>query len=302
MAEIYASRSMVVYRVWFNALRDADKVVDAADLSGQDVLDLFQEFCAASCAPSQINDSERFIRLGSCERRRDLVLTRFESGRAGLHVSVLDTNTMSESGISYDEDMAGMVESRMLLRRTPGIGYALACIESVPNGGGVTSPLTMFRRFVSSKKLGVTMRYEHVQETEAIKAFSGIEEIELRRYARPDDVGDPTVVNAGPISYRIGHKPRFLMPLVLLEDFLRDKAAVAEYVGVETGYDGREELYVTLRQFGGGSRKFVVGKELAIPVREVLNESGSRPLADEEFVGRAVESCERLEDTLDKLL
>ena len=301
MAEIYASRSMVVYRVWFNALRDADKVVDAADLSGQDVLELFREFCTISCIPSQIDGSERFIRLGACELRRDLALTRFESGRAGLHVSVLDTNTMSESGISYDEDMAGMVESRMLLRRTPGIGYALACIESVPNGGGVTSPLTMFRRFMSSKKLGVTMRYEHVQETEAIKAFKGIEEIELRRYARPDDVGDPTVVNAGPISYRIGHKPKYLMPLVLLEDFLRDRTAVAEYVGVEAEYDGREELYVTLRQSGGGSRKFVVGKELAIPVREVLNESGRRPLTDEEFVDRAVESCERLEDTLDKI-
>lgn len=301
MAEIYASRSMVVYRVWFNALRDANKVVDAADLSGQDVLELFREFCTISCIPSQIDGSERFIRLGACELRRDLALTRFESGRAGLHVSVLDTNTMSESGISYDEDMAGMVESRMLLRRTPGIGYALACIESVPNGGGVTSPLTMFRRFVSSKKLGVTMRYEHVQETEAIKAFKGIEEIELRRYARPDDVGDPTVVNAGSISYRIGHKPRYLMPLVLLEDFLRDRTAVAEYVGVEAEYDGREELYVTLRQSGGGSRKFVVGKELAIPVREVLNESGRRPLTDEEFVDRAVESCERLEDTLDKI-
>ena len=301
MAEIYASRSMVVYRVWFNALRDADKVVDAADLSGQDVLELFREFCTISCIPSQIDGSERFIRLGACELRRDLALTRFESGRAGLHVSVLDTNTMSESGISYDEDMAGMVESRMLLRRTPGIGYALACIESVPNGGGVTSPLTMFRRFVSSKKLGVTMGYEHVQETEAIKAFTGIEEIELRRYARPDDVGDPTVVNAGSISYRIGHKPRYLMPLVLLEDFLRDRTAVAEYVGVEAEYDGREELYVTLRQSGGGSRKFVVGKELAIPVREVLNESGRRPLTDEEFVDRAVESCERLEDTLDKI-
>lgn len=299
MAEIYASRSMVVYRVWFNALRDANKVVDAADLSGQDVLELFREFCTISCIPSQIDGSERFIRLGACELRRDLALTRFESGRAGLHVSVLDTNTMSESGISYDEDMAGMVESRMLLRRTPGIGYALACIESVPNGGGVTSPLNMFRRFVSSKKLGVTMRYEHVQETEAIKAFKGIEEIELRRYARPDDVGDPTVVNAGSISYRIGHKPRYLMPLVLLEDFLRDRTAVAEYVGVEAEYDGREELYVTLRQSGGGSRKFVVGKELAIPVREVLNESGRRPLTDEEFVDRAVESCERLEDTLD---
>ena len=141
-----------------------------------------------------------------------------------------------------------------------------------------------------------------MQEAEALRAFRGIEEIELRRYGRPNDVGDPTVVNAGPISYRIGHKPRLLMPLVLLEGFLRDRKAVAEYVGVEANYDGREDLFVTLRKSGGGSRKFVVGKELAIPVREVLNESGTRPLTDEEFFARAVDSCERLEDTLDRIV
>ena len=302
MAEIYAARSMVVYKIWFNAFRDAEKIIDASDLSGNDVLDLFKELCDYSCSPSQIDRSERFISLKSCERHNDLALAKVESGRAGLHVSVLDTKTMSESGITYDEDMAGMVESRVLLRRTAGIGYALACIESVPNGGGVTSPLTMFRNFISSKQLGVTMRFEHVQELEAINAFQGIEEIELRRYGRPDDIGDPTVVNAGPISHRIGHKTRLLMPLNLLKDFLKDKRSVAEYVGVEVEYDGREELYVTLRKAGGGSRKFMMGKDIAIPVREVLNESGQRPLSDDEYVSRAVDSCERLESALDRLV
>lgn len=302
MAEIYAARSMVVYRVWFNALRDAEKIMETSDLSGTDVLDLFEEFCSANAAPSQIDGSERFIRFGSCERRRDSDLAKFESGRAGLHVLVLDTNTMSESGMSYDEDMAGMVESRMLLRRTVGIGYALACVESVPNGGGVTSPLTMFRRFVSSKRLGVTMHYEHVQETEAIRAFRGIEEIELRRYSRPDDVSDQTVVNVGFVSHQIRHKSRLLMPLELMRGFLQDRRSVAEYVGVEAEYDGREELFVTLRKSDGGSRKFTMGKDLAIPVREVLNESGERPLTDDEFASRAAESCGRLEDTLDRIL
>ena len=302
MAEIYAARSMVVYRIWFNALRDSKKIIDASDLHGYDVIDLFKEFCDCNRNPSQIAHSERFISLESCSRHDELALAKVESGRAGLHVSVLDTKTMSGSGISYDEDMAGMVESRLLLRRTLGIGYALACIESVPNGGGVTAPLTMIRNFVSGKRRGVTMHYEHVQESEAISAFQGIEEIELRRYGRPDDIGDPTVVNAGPISHRIGHKARLLMPLNLFKGFLQDRRSVAEYVGVEVEYGGREELYVTLRKAGGGSRKFMMGKDLAIPVREVLNESGQRPLSDNEFVSRAVESCERIESTLDRLV
>lgn len=283
-------------------MRDTKRIVDVSDLSGSDVLELFEEFCSANVTPSQIDGSERFIRFSSCERRQDSNLVKFDSGRAGLHVSVLDTNTMSESGMSYDEDMAGMVESRMLLRRTPGIGYALACVESVPNGGGATSPLTMFRRFVGAKRLGVTMHYEHVQETEAIRAFRGIEEIGLRRYCRSNDVGDPTVVNVGFVSHQIRHKSRLLMPLELMRGFLQDRRLVAEYIGIETEYDGREELYVTLRRSDGGSRKFVVGKDFAIPVREVLNESGRRPLTDEEFVDRAVESCERLEETLDTVL
>lgn len=302
MSGIYAARSLVVYRVWFNLLRDTKKTIDPTDLDGNDILDLFDEFCTTNVCPSQIETSERFIRFESCDRHQNHILVKFDSGRAGLHVSVLDTNTMQESGISYGEDMAGMVGSRMLLRRTRGLGYALVCIESVPNGGGVTAPLTMFRKFVRTRNLGVTMRFEHVQETEAIKAFSGIEEIELKRYARPDDVSNPTVINAGPITHRIGHKSRRLMPLELMKEFLLDRRAVAEYVGVEAEYSGREELYVTLRKIGGGSRKFMMGKDLAIPVREVLNESGVQPLSDNEFVAHAIDSCQRLEDTLDRII
>lgn len=302
MAELYAQRTLAVYRIWLTERGKPDDVLDAADVHGYDVLDIFSDFCAEMKKdPAQVNDSERFIRFRRCEVHGDMAFAEMESGRAGLSVSIMNTRTFEDAG-SYKEDMAGLVPSRMVLRRTPGIGYAVACVESVPNGGGVTTPLTMFRSFANSKRLGATMRYERIEESEALNAFSGIEEIELRRYRKPDDVSDGVVANIGAVSYLLRHAKRKLMPLALFDGFLRDGKAVAKYVGVETDYSGREDIFVTLRRKEGGSRKFTIGKDLAIPVTELLNESGQRPLSDDDFIQRCIESCTRAEDTLDRMM
>lgn len=301
MAGIYAARSLSVYKLTFNSRGDADAIIDPADLGGKDVLDLLDSFCAKSAAPAQVGNDERFIRFGSCAVSGDRAFAKFSSGRAGLRVSVLDTTILEDSGIEYGESMAGMVECRLLLRRTPGLGYAIACVESVPNGGGVTAPLTLFKRYVNGGGLGVTMKYEQIHEVEALDGFKGIEEIELRRYGKPDDVSSGTVVNSGLITHRVGHKRGLLMPLALFGGFLKDRRAVAEYMGVAVDYDGDEDLFVTLRQKDGRSRKYCMGKELAVPIREVLNESGEEPPSDEEFAERCVEACIRAEDTMDRL-
>ena len=261
---------------------------------------MFHEFCDVGKVPAQVNDSERFIRFLECSVDGDTAFAKVESGRAGLSVSVMDTRTFEDTG-SYREDMAGLVPSRIMLRRTPGLGYAVACIESVPNGGGVTTPLTMFRNFSNGKGLGITLKYERIEETEALNAFSGIEDIELRRYGRPNDVSDSRVANVGVISHAIHHVRGKLMPLSLFDGFLGSKKLVAEYVGVETAYDGREEINVTLRCKDGSSRKFTMGKDIAIPISEVLNESGQKPLDDEEFKSHCIESSMRAEDILDRI-
>lgn len=302
MADLYAQRTLAVYRVWLTERGKPDEVLDAADAHGKDILDLFGDFCAEmKTAPAQVNESERFIRFRRCDFIGDIAFAEMESGRAGLSVSIMDTRTFEDAG-SYREDMAGLVPSRMVLRRTPGFGYAVACIESVPNGGGVTTPLTMFRTFSNSKRFGTTMRYERIEELEALNAFTGIEEIELKRYRRPDDVSDSVVANLGAVSHMLRHAKRKLMPLSLVDGFLKDRRAVAEYVGVETEYSGREEIFVTLRSKEGRSRKFTMGKDLAVPVTELLNESGQQPLNDDEFIRRCTESCIRAESTLDRMM
>ena len=300
-SEMHAARTLALYKVTFNARGDSEKIVDPADLNGRDVLDLLSSFWNQSSVPVQVNDSERFVSFESCEVEGARAFAKFSSGRAGLRVSVLDTTSLSRSGIEYGENMAGMVQSRFLLRRTPGMGYAIACVESVPNGGGVTPPLTQFRRYMRKNGIGVTMKFEQVQELEAMDGFKGIEEIEIKRYTKPDDVSLGTIVNSGPISHRLGHKRGVLMPLTLFSDILKDKRSVAGYMGVTLDYDGDEDLFVTMRQKDGGSRKFCMGKELSVPVREVLNESGDAPLTDAEFIDRCVGACVRAEDTMDRL-
>lgn len=301
MPGLYAARSLAIYKVSFNERGATDKIVDPSDLAGKDVLDLTSDFWSMSSEPVQVNDSERFIGFRSCDVSGNYAFAKFSSGRAGLRVSVLDTRSLSDSGIEYGENMAGMVESRLLLRRTPGIGYAIACIESIPNSGGVTAPLILFRRHIGKSAIPVTMKFEQVQEVEALNGFAGIEEIELRRYRKPDDVSCNTIVNSGFTTHKLGHKRGLLMPLALFGGFLGNRRSVAEYLGVSTDYDGDEDLFVTLRQKGGGSRKFCMGKDLAIPVKEVLSDSGEEPPSDGEFIGRCVEACRRAEDTLDRL-
>ena len=302
MADMFAPRSLALYKVRFNARGDAGKIEDPANLGGKDVLELLSDFWNESSDPIQVSDSERFVAFRGCKVDSDHAFAKFSSGRAGLRVSVLDTKSLTDSGIEYGENMAGMVESRFFFRRTPGIGYAIACIESIPNGGGVTPPLTLFKRHVGGSGLGVTASFERMQEIEALNGFKGIEEIEVRRYAKPKDVSDGTVVNSGPFTaHKIGHKRGSFMPLALMDGFLKDRRAVADYLGISVDYDGSEDLYVTLRQKDGGSRKFCMGKELAVPVREVLNESGQEPLGDGEFIERCIEACCRAEDTLDRL-
>lgn len=301
MSEIYAQHTMALYKIKFNAWQNADEIIDPSDVCGHDSLDLFCDFCTECSTPAQVEDSERFIGIKSYSKTMDYVFATISSGRAGMSVSVFDTQKQCDSGISYSEVMAGMVDSRILLRRTAGLGYALACVESVPNGAGVTTPLTMFKRFVNKMRMGATMRYERLEEAEALNAFSGIEEIELRRYLKPKDICDDSIINLGTVSHIMKHRQRVLMPLNLIRRIIDDKDVVAGYLGVSADFDGREDVLVRLRQKGGGSRLFSLDKEFTVPVTEVLNESGSRPLSDDEFIGRCLESCSRAEDTLDRI-
>lgn len=301
MCAVYAKRTMSLYLVTFNKARSSEGPIDPKVICGKDPSALFEEFCSASRTMTQVNDSERFIYFTSCHSLDGGMIAKYMSGRAGLNVSVVDTNTRKDSGISYGEDQAGMVESRIFFRFVYGFNYAIACVESVPNGGGVTVPLTMFCRYVSKEKMGVTARFEHIQEQRALDAFTGIEQIEVRRYKKPDDVADDLVAGVGHFSHIIAHKQRRLLPKALFNGFLHDRNAIAEYMGVRTDYDGREDVIVTLRQKTGGSRKFVMGKDMAVPVNELLNDSQERPLTDEEFALKCMASCKDAESVFDRM-
>ena len=57
-----------------------------------------------------------------------------------------------------------------------------------------------------------------------------------------------------------------------------------------------EEVLATLKQRDGKRKTFMLDKEFAVPITEVLNESGQPPLTDDEFIAACLDSFARVED------
>lgn len=81
---------------------------------------------------------------------------------------------------------------------------------------------------------------------------------------------------------------------------IKDKKAVAEYFGVTSNYSGREEVFATLKQRDGKPKTFMLDKEFAVPITEVLNESGKPPLSDDQFIAVCLDSFARAEDVFNR--
>lgn len=295
MPGLFAMHSLVVYRLWANTYRHKKDRLDVSNYGDKPLADYIVDFVNDNKSPFQVNEGERFIQFDSYVQIKDSVLVNLKSGRAGLRVDVVDTRTMTDSGISYTEEMAGMVPSRLLIKCTPGFGYALIGIESVPNGGGVTVPVTALKNYISRHSTGIALKSERVQEKSALDAFTGIEKFELRRYRPSNNIEDGTVANVGTMSFIANHKKGLSIPLAAL-DMVKDKKAVAEYFGVSCDYSGREEVLATLKQRDGKRKTFMLDKEFAVPITEVLNESGQPPLTDDEFIAACLDSFARVED------
>lgn len=299
MPGLFAMHSLVVYRLWANTYRHKEERLDVSNYGNKPLLDYIFSFVNDNNAPFQVNEGERFIQFDSYRQINDSVLINLKSGRAGLHVDVVDTRTMTDSGISYTEEMAGMVPSRLLIKCTSGLGYALIGIESVPNGGGASVPVTALKNYIASHSTGISLKSERVQERSALDAFTGVEQFELRRYRPSKNIEDGTVANVGTMSFIAKHKRGLRIPLATI-DMIKDKKAVAEYFGVTSNYSGREEVFATLKQRDGKPKTFMLDKEFAVPITEVLNESGQPPLSDDQFIAVCLDSFARAEDVFNR--
>ena len=143
---------------------------------------------------------------------------------------------------------------------------------------------------------------EQVQEEQALKAFKGIEEIEVRRYVRSSDRSEGVIIEPAYISHIVKHKRNMLFPLRLINDFFNDKSSLTAVLGIPDEFDGKEEYKVRLRGKDGSSRAFALDGDLRVPVVEVLNESGEAPVADSELINRCREIADGIYDSYGRML
>lgn len=103
MPGLFAMHSLVVYRLWANTYRHKKDRLDVSNYGDKPLTDYIVDFVNDNKSPFQVNEGERFIQFDSYVQIKDSVLVNLKSGRAGLRVDVVDTRTMTDSGISYTE-------------------------------------------------------------------------------------------------------------------------------------------------------------------------------------------------------
>lgn len=301
MKTLSVRRTLVVYRLWLNKPGKPDEVFWTNDIAGIDILEVFGEFCRNEKDLIQVSDTERFLMVGTPAQDSDCCFVTVQSGRAGVSGSVINTAT-AEKSYGYGANEADMVSSRFVLIRRKEYGYALACVERVPNDAGPTVVLSAFEGYIKKGQIRASVNREQVQEEQALKAFKGIEEIEVRRYVRSSDRSEGVIIEPAYISHIVKHKRNMLFPLRLINDIFNDKSSLTAVLGIPDEFDGKEEYKVRLRGKDGSSRAFALDGDLRVPVVEILNESGEAPVADSELINRCREIADGIYDSYGRML
>lgn len=301
MADFFARRTLAVYRIWFEIPRRSDEFFPIDNIDGHDVLDVFEGFCFEENKLMQLDNSERFLWIKDVKKEPSYCLASVQSGRAGVAGSVVNTATAEEK-YGYGVNEADMVASRFALYRYEGHGYAIACIERVPNDAGSTVMLSAFKKYFRDKKIRAVFRREQVKQEQALKAFKGIEDIEVRRYTKAADRSDGLSIESEYISHIARHKRRKFFPLHIAKDIAEDRKSLTAILGIPEEHDGREDVMIRLKGWDGSSRQFVLGDDLRIPLVEMLNDSGEKPLTDAEFLDRCSGIVSGLAENLDRMI
>lgn len=299
MSALFARHTLVVYRIDFRQPRKND-LYRIDDVDGHDILDLVDDFCSTHDPLIQIRDTEKFLRIENHTREENLVIIDLQSGRAGLGGSIVNTRTTKES-YGYGADEAGMVDSRVVFYRREGYGYALVCVERVPNDAGSTALLSSFKSFLRESNVKGIMEHEQIKRDEAVLAFKGVEDIEVRRYAKSTDISDGLLTESRYISHIAKHKPRQFFPFSMI-DALANRQSRSAWLGIPEDFDGREEVRYTLRGYDGSTRTYVLGDDIKVPLVEILNDSGERPLSNSDFVSRCQSACETISESFGRMM
>lgn len=300
----YAERSLLIYKVMLNRRGIASEPVYVDDVDGHAADDLFFEFCK-KCRNDliELHTGSRFIRIKSCSRMNRGVLVKLMSGVSGEAFDVVDIES-AETVQSFDEGKAPLVESRCFFTTDYGRGWAFLCVEHVAHGAGDTVLFEPFRKYLFEIVPKVTMKREPVIEAKVIDNFLSVESVEVKRYGGFNDVADAGIREGDYISYKLGHGRGNPFGLGIVDSLKRLGRKSPILYGLSGSVFDSEDsaIYIDLKDKGGRTRKFLISENLGMPFREVLNDAGSPPLDDQEFVDRCKEGCDSVGDATGRVL
>lgn len=300
----FAERTLLVYKVLFNRRGDADDPVYVDDVDGLAADDLFFKFCEKYRNDLiELRTGSRFVRISKCNRIDGGVLAKLYSGVAGEAFDVVEIES-ARTLQRYDEGKAPFVESRCYFTAGYGRNNAFLCVEHVAHGAGDTVLFEPFGRYLREVVPRVTMKRSPVIISKAVESFLSVESVEVKLYLGNDDVADARVREGDYVSYKLGHKRARPFNLGVLDSLRKLGRRSPVLYGFEgTVFDSeRSAIYVNLKENGGGIRRFLVGEDLGMPFKEVLNERGEPPLDDDQFVEKCEQACEELSDIMGRVL
>jgi hypothetical protein len=293
----YAARSMVIYRWSFHRRYKKDELFDIDDINGEHLCDLFMDFCSKrSQSLMALSNPSKYIAIGNTQKVTEGVLVAVESGLAGEERLVYNVSSAkSTKRIGVDE--AAMVPLRLMLSwKGTGRKYALLCVEHAAGAAGDTALVDPFKRYLRDIDSGATLNTEPQIDLEALDSFQSLEGITVRKYRQASDIADQLSREGDVIEYHIGHKrgAPFQNGLAFVKDLTNAaQGKRATMLGLKgTPLDSDEsKTYVTLRSADGSTKKFELGGDYGMKIRELLNEAGQRPLSQDEFVERCNSRC-----------
>lgn len=287
----------MVYRLKFNARGKANQFYAVDKLPNLDLLEHFTNFCNLSVGLKRIGSGQRFLTISSCDTDSSVgaSLVRLESGNGGLEVRVLSLEDASEK-FNYGSDSVGMTPSRVFLYREPGYKVAYLCIEHVKNGAGDTIIPTEFKKYLREVEPDVTLSFDLEMEEEAIKAFRGVQSFEIKKTMRASDVADGFENERGTLSFKWNHSRGKKISWFIYNLIRSNPDELYSILHIPQLRDLNDKLSVTLETNEGNTRTFMLDEKVMLPVREILNEAGSRPLTDHDFKSRCLALCKSISE------
>lgn len=301
MASMYSERSFVTYAIRFNRKYKTDEVLDPCDLDGESVADVLLEYCGRSSKDMvQLGVTDRFATFGDGSGVRDGALVHMESGRAGERGRVVRVTTQ-RTVAEYDEEDAKLVGSRVFLQVRLGYNYALLFVECANGFAGNIALPVLFRGYLRDRLSTVTMKWDAVMEGKEYDQIAGVEKIEAKRYVQSTDVADGLIYKESTVTQVLNHPRGKLFPPALFGNIMRGKDGIGEIFRISGTLinpgDEDIEVSVQVKTKDGRTKKFRLGGDFSLPVREVLNEAGKPPLSDELFLTRCREKGDSIFDT-----